>query len=218
LKLIRPSAAAAVAGIALAAALGILAISERQSRKDAAAGVVVSAAHARSGLAAFRWHDPPRRLPEAVFGDVTGGTVMLSQFRGRVVLINFWATWCAPCVREMPSLARLQDRLGGPEFTVIAVSEDREGHEVVGPFLSKHGLTGLPVFYDETTAASRALGISGVPTTLLINRRGREVGRIQGAAEWDSPEAVALVRSQIESGEAAREAPPRHREARGKSG
>lgn len=162
--------------------------------------MVVSAAPQRSGLAAFRWNDPPRRLPEATFADADGATVRLSEFRGRVVLVNFWATWCAPCVREMPSLARLQERLGGPEFTVVAVSEDREGREVVVPFVNKHGLAGLPVYYDGSGTASRALGVTGIPTSLLIDRRGREVGRLQGAAEWDAPDALALIRGQIESG------------------
>lgn len=160
----------------------------------------VSAPEPESLASAFERHAAPRPLPEVALGLGDGGTVPLSAFRGRVVLMNFWATWCAPCVREMPSLARLHERLRGEDFTVIAVSEDRGGPQAVEPFVRRHGLAGLPIFYDARMTASRALGIAGIPTTLLIDRDGREVGRIQAAAEWGSPEAVALVRREIEAG------------------
>lgn len=160
----------------------------------------VSAAEPEPLASAFERHAAPRPLPEVALGLADGGTVPLSAFRGRVVLMNFWATWCAPCVREMPSLARLHKRLRGEDFTVIAVSEDRGGPQAVEPFVRRHGLEGVPIFYDARMTASRALGIDGIPTTLLIDRDGREVGRIQAAAEWDSPEAIALVRREIEAG------------------
>ncbi len=160
-------------------------------------------------LSAFERHESPRPLADVRFAGADGETVDLSAFRGRVVLMNFWATWCAPCLREMPSLKRLQQRLGGDDFTVIAVSEDREGSRVVAPYVERHGLDGLPIYYDAGMAASRALAVSGLPTTLLIDRQGREVGRLQGAAEWDTAEAAELVRREVEGGRRADGPAPR---------
>jgi thiol-disulfide isomerase/thioredoxin len=122
----------------------------------------------------------------------------LSDFAGRVVLLNLWATWCAPCVREMPTLDRLQAELGGPDFEVVALSSDRAGAAAVEPFFRTHGLSRLGVYLDPQGEATRALGTRGLPTTVLIDREGREVGRLEGVAEWDSPEAKALIRAYID--------------------
>jgi thiol-disulfide isomerase/thioredoxin len=142
----------------------------------------------------FTYTEPARPVPETQFTDAAGDTVTLASFRGQVVLLNFWATWCAPCIREMPALDRLQGDLGGRDFTVLIVSEDRGGAKVAVPFLRKLGLTRLDTYLDPKGALSRAMGLNGLPTTVLIDRDGREVGRVQGAAEWDAPEAKALIR------------------------
>lgn len=122
-----------------------------------------------------------------------GTRVPLADFRGKVVLVNFWATWCAPCLREMPALARLQAQRGGEDFTVLALSQDLKGWEAVAPFLDKLGLAGLPVYVDEKTAVARAMEVAGLPTTVLLGRDGRELGRLVGDAGWDSKEALALI-------------------------
>ena len=122
-----------------------------------------------------------------------GEPMSLADFRGRIVLVNFWATWCGPCVAEMPSLDRLEAKLGGRDFTVITVSEDRNP-AVIAPFYEEHGLRHLKRYHDPSGALSRAFGIRGLPTTVLIDREGQEIGRIEGPAEWDSPEAKALIR------------------------
>ena len=109
------------------------------------------------------------------------------------MLVNFWATWCGPCIREMPSLLRLQKARGGADFTVIALSQDLRGWPVVTPFLEKNGLAELPVYVDQKTAISRAMKIKGLPTSILLDREGRELGRLAGHAEWDSREALALI-------------------------
>lgn len=132
--------------------------------------------------------------PEATLVGRQGTEVGLADFRGRVVLVNFWATWCAPCLREMPSLERLQARLGGEAFTVIAASQDFDGWAKIAPFLDRHGLDRLPVYHDPKARLAQALEVRGLPTSVLVGRDGREIGRLTGPAEWDSPEAVALVR------------------------
>ena len=131
--------------------------------------------------------------PQSPFVDDKGVAYTLANFRDRIVLVNFWATWCAPCVREMPSLKRLQAKLGGGKFAVLALSEDRRGWEVIAPFLAKLDLRGLPAFHDVRSDLMRAFSIQGLPTTILFGRDGREIGRLVGAAEWDSAEAIALV-------------------------
>ena len=138
--------------------------------------------------------DAPAPAPQVAFRDRDSKSLGLGDFRGKVVLVNFWATWCGPCIREMPTLAALQKKLGGDDFRVIALSEDRKGWKVITPFLEKAGLGDLPAYHDAGGRAARALKVKGLPTTILFNREGREVGRLNGIAEWDSREAVALMR------------------------
>lgn len=133
---------------------------------------------------------PAPRMPLL---DRNGKVSRLADFGGRLVLVNFWATWCLPCVREMPSLLRLHQARGGADFTVLAVSQDLKGWPAITPFLTRHGLDDLPVLHDPKGELARALGIFGLPTTILLGRDGREIGRLTGIAEWDRPEAVALI-------------------------
>jgi thiol-disulfide isomerase/thioredoxin len=142
----------------------------------------------------FNVIEAPGPVPDVAFEDGAGRKITLGDFAGRVVLVNFWATWCAPCVREMPSLDRLQARLGGKDFTVVAVDEDRDGKEVGKPFMAKLGLAHLDFYLDHRMALSRALGVRGLPTSFLIDRESRVVGRHDGFAEWDTPEVEALIR------------------------
>ena len=132
-------------------------------------------------------------VPQLGFRAKDGKDRNFSDFKGKILLVNFWATWCGPCIREMPSLLRLQKARGGSDFTVIALSQDLRGWPVVTPFLEKNDLTGLPVYVDKKTAISQGLLIKGLPTTILLDRQGRELGRLSGHAEWDSPEALALI-------------------------
>jgi thiol-disulfide isomerase/thioredoxin len=128
------------------------------------------------------------------FVDGAGAARSLAEWRGRVVLVNLWATWCAPCVEEMPALDRIAARLGGPDFDVVAISVDRQGAAVVAPFLGKLGLTRLAPYLDPSNAAVRVLGAPGLPVSVVLDREGRELGRVLGAAEWDSPAFEALLR------------------------
>ena len=131
--------------------------------------------------------------PQTVLVARDGRKTTLQAFRGKLVLVNFWATWCAPCVKEMPSLMRLQAKLGGARFTVMALSEDLKGWPVITPFLEQHRLGDLPVLHDVQGATGRALGVAGLPTTVLFDGEGRELGRLVGPAEWDHADAAALI-------------------------
>ena len=142
----------------------------------------------------FTLLDPPVPAPLAVFEDQAGRRVRMADFAGQVVVLNFWATWCAPCVREMPSLDRLQAELGDDGMTVVAVSLDRGGNDVVEPFAERLGLEHLGLYLDPKNTLAKAFGITGLPTTYLIDTKSRIVGAVQGSAEWDSPEAYALLR------------------------
>lgn len=151
----------------------------------------------RGGVEPFQPRDPARDLPALSFTDGDGRPLTLDNFRGRVVLLNLWATWCPPCVEEMPALDRLQAALGGDAFEVVALSIDRPGRRVVEPFMQRYNLTRLRLFLDPSGASVRALQVQGLPTTLLIDREGREIGRMAGAAAWDSPAGQALMRAAI---------------------
>ncbi len=142
--------------------------------------------------------DPPRPLPELRFVDGEGRPLTIADFRGKVILLNIWATWCIPCLREMPTLDRLQAKLGGPRFEVVVLSIDIGGIPVVEKFYRALKLDSLGIYVDKTLRVKRDLGIVGIPTTLLIDRQGREIGRLAGPAEWDSKEAIKAIRRYLE--------------------
>jgi thiol-disulfide isomerase/thioredoxin len=135
------------------------------------------------------------RKPAAVaeFLDPTDRPVTLEAFRGKVVLVNLWATWCVPCREEMPALDRLQASRGGQDFTVLAVAQDRAGRAKVEKFLADIKATRLSPYLDTSMKSGRAWGVYGLPTTILIDRQGREVGRLVGIAEWDRADALKLI-------------------------
>ena len=122
------------------------------------------------------------------------------DFHGQAVLLNFWATWCAPCVREMPALDRLQARLGPEGLSVIALSVDRRGLEVVEPFYRRLSIEALDIYLDPANQVARSFTVPGLPTTYLIDPDGQMVGVLAGPAEWDSPDALALMRHYLPQG------------------
>lgn len=132
--------------------------------------------------------------PRTGWADADGKSVSLADFKGRVVLVNVWATWCAPCIRELPSLDRLQAGLGGKDFTVVALNVDRGGKPAAGRMFRQLKLRHLAIYLDPRSKASRALGVSVMPTTFLFDATGREIGRIEGPAQWDSADAVRLIK------------------------
>lgn len=140
--------------------------------------------------------DTPRSLPDIRFVDGAGAPRSLADFRGRVILLNLWATWCAPCREEMPALDRLQASLGGPGFEVVALSIDR-GALSVKRFYEELGLRALGIYVDENGEALSKLGAVGIPLTLLVDRDGRELWRVVGPREWDKPAEVSRIRSHL---------------------
>ena len=127
-----------------------------------------------------------------------GTVVKSSELAGKVVLVNFWATWCEPCKEEMPSLARLQKQLDPAQFTLMTVTTDLQ-RQGIAHFLSQLGVS-LPVLFDEDQEVSRSFMVRGLPTTIVIARDGTLVGRAVGPRAWDSPEAVAVMRQVMERG------------------
>lgn len=154
-------------------------------------------------------HPQPKPVPEIQFQDGEGKSRTLADFHGKVVLLNLWATWCGPCREEMPTLDRLQAKLGGPDFEVLALSIDREGIPAITKFFGEVGIKHLAMYLDSSARAAPVLGAVGLPASLLIDRDGREIGRLVGPAEWDSAEMVEFIRSYLAKSSSQREAPHR---------
>ena len=148
----------------------------------------------------FVMHASPQPVPELRFADGAGRKLSLARFRGRTVLLNVWATWCVPCRKEMPALDRLQQKLGGPGFQVLALSIDTEGAPAVKTFFRQIGVRALAVYVDPSARATETLGLPGIPTTLLVGRDGRELGRKTGPAEWDTPAAIGMLEKYLPPG------------------
>ena len=157
----------------------------------------IAAAHAE-GPTSIPLLDEPRAVEEFVFADAEGNARSLNDFKGKVVLLNLWATWCVPCRTEMPALDRLEGQLGSDKFSVLALSLDRNGEKAVRAFYEKVGINSLPIMVDQANFSARTFHIFGLPSTFLLDTEGREIGRFIGPAEWDHPEMVAFLEGVIE--------------------
>jgi thiol-disulfide isomerase/thioredoxin len=136
--------------------------------------------------------DAPVDVPEAVLLDATDGEHALADYKGKWVVLNFWATWCAPCRREMPSLERLQAAM--PDIAVVPVATGRNAVEGIQRFFDEAGVTTLPILRDPTSDLAHAMGVMGLPVTVILNPDGQEVARLIGDAEWDSDSAKAVLK------------------------
>ena len=175
---------------------------KRNAAGDSACGAALELSRklaplAQGEVAALTMASAPLRLPDLAFDDVDGKPRKLSDWRGRTVLVNLWATWCVPCRKEMPALDRLQTRLGGKDFEVIAINIDTRDPEKPRTFLKEANLTRLSYFSDQKAkvfqdlkAVGRALGM---PTSVLVDGHGCEIATIAGPAEWDSDDAIKLI-------------------------
>ena len=142
-----------------------------------------------------------KKTPEAVplfkFEDETGAEKTIADWKGKVVLLNLWATWCAPCRKEMPALDKLQKELGGSSFEVVALSVDRQGAPASKKFLQETKTTNLKLYVESSSRSVGTLKAAGLPTTILIDREGREIGRLAGPAEWDGADAKRLIEAAL---------------------
>jgi thiol-disulfide isomerase/thioredoxin len=141
----------------------------------------------------FVLNEAPKPIAAITFEDGQRQKRSLADFNGKVVVLNIWATWCGPCREEMPALDRLQAALGGPEFAVVPLSIDR-GIEKITKFYADIGIRNLPIYIDAAGKAARELGAVGLPTTLILDRAGQEVGRVVGPAEWDASEVIEFLK------------------------
>jgi thiol-disulfide isomerase/thioredoxin len=161
--------------------------------------MAVGALHGLADVASLRdgdmkklaLHEAPVALPDAVLLDAEDAEHALADYRGKWVVLNFWATWCAPCRHEMPSLDRLQVAM--PEIAVVPVATGRNAVTGIERFFEEAGVKALPILRDPKSDLARAMGVLGLPVTVILNPEGQEVARLIGDAEWDSDSAKAII-------------------------
>jgi thiol-disulfide isomerase/thioredoxin len=139
---------------------------------------------------------PPQALPPFLFEDGKGQLLRLADFHGHPVLLNLWASWCGPCVEEMPSLDALQSAFRSKGLAVIALSEDR-GEDVAAVFFKRHGIRNLPIYADPSGRVPSVLHAHGLPMSFLIDAQGQEIGYVEGGVDWSSPDTMAAIRSRL---------------------
>ena len=142
-------------------------------------------------------HAEPERGSETIFFSEDGTEMTLADLEGQIVLLNFWATWCAPCRKEMPQLSALQADLGGDDFQVVTVATGRNPLPAMQMFFDEIGVDNLPLHTDPRQALARDMGVLGLPVTIILDREGQEIGRLQGDADWASDSAYAIIEAII---------------------
>ena len=152
---------------------------------------------AKGAMERFKLAAQPKPLPDLEIQNADDKPMKLSDFKGRVVLLNFWATWCAPCVKEMPSLDRLQAEFTKDRFLIVPLSIDGPTKPKVAPFYRDQKLDNLGIYFDKGRKTMQGLDVTLLPTSILVDAQGRELGRIEGDADWDMPESITLMEAAI---------------------
>ena len=142
-------------------------------------------------------HSAPIAGSDVAFMSEDGEEMTLADLNGQYTLLNFWATWCAPCRKEMPDLAALQTQLGGEDFQVVTVAIGRNPRPAMEAFFDEIGVDNLPLHTDARQSFSRSMGVLGLPVTLIIDPQGDEIARLQGDADWHSYSAAAIIQALI---------------------
>ncbi len=202
----RTKITAAIGALALVAVAGVAAFysvagNAGNSASCSAARPVAArmAPLAQGEVAAVQVHAAPMPTPDLAFEGPDGAPTTLSAFRGRTVLVNLWATWCPPCLKEMPALDALQASLGGPDFAVVAVNIDTRNLDKPKAWLAKREITALPYYADPQAKVFQELRVArkvdGMPVSLIVDRDGCELAILQGPADWASADAKALIKA-----------------------
>jgi thiol-disulfide isomerase/thioredoxin len=146
------------------------------------------------------FHLSKRKAPirDFSFQNKAGHTLKISEFRGKLVILNIWATWCLPCRKEMPSLNNLQKIFANKKVVILAIAQDKAGIRLIEKFYSEMKITNLEIFLDSRGKSQRFAGVFVLPTTLIIDRNGFEIGRLIGGAAWDSKESIKLIKTFLE--------------------
>ena len=142
-------------------------------------------------------HDEPTEVPDATFVDIDDVEHSMDAYAGEIVLLNFWATWCAPCREEMPSLDALEADLGGEHFSVVTMAVGRNPPQGILRFFDEEGIENLPTYRDTDQSFARGMAVFGLPITVILNTEGQEIARLRGDADWHSAEAIAVIESLI---------------------
>lgn len=145
-------------------------------------------------------HETPVEVSQAVFTTPGGAEHSLADWKGQYVLLNFWATWCAPCRHEMPSLDALNAELGGEDFAVVPVATGRNAVPGIRKFFDEEGIETLPILLDPKQKLARDMAVLGLPITVILNPEGQEIARLRGDADWASDSAKAIVAALLEDG------------------
>lgn len=183
---------------------GALALIATPAAADLSADQIAALKEARQGdMTKMVIHKAPRPRLEKQFETRTGAAKQIADWEGKVVVLNFWATWCPPCRKEMPSLDRLQGAMGNDGFEVLALSMDRASVAKIDNFFMSIDVEHLEVYREPSLRIGTEAGVLGMPITLVLDRQGREIARLQGEAEWDGPNAQALLNQIIAALDAA---------------
>lgn len=179
---------------------GVIALGANPSAaEDLSKDQIAQLKEMRSGdMRKLVFHKEARPRIDGTFRDEHGNGFTLADFDGKVVVLNFWATWCPPCRAEMPGIDRLAGEMGGSDLAVVALSTDRFDVERVAAFFEEIGVQNLPVLQDRKGVIARKAGVLGLPVTIILDRQGRELARAQGEAEWDSADVKAILTRIVE--------------------
>ena len=144
-------------------------------------------------------HSEPIAGSDVVFLGEDGSDMTLDAYAGKHVVLNFWATWCAPCRHEMPMLADLQTQMGGDTFAVVTIATGRNPRPAIDAFFAEIGVDNLPKHTDARQSLARSLGVLGLPVTIILDPDGQEIARLQGDADWSSTDALTILQAIVET-------------------